>query len=145
MSKNLEKGKDSVTEETELVTMVFRMDCCDTTKLGEYANMWYVSAASSVLGQPITSDYPQQNPLLRHSMNKNVLPRHTTQLHGLNRRFVVLWTHTGEMPKGNNWWSPNHFVPCVDKRTPQCVISFHSCSDEGKNLQSPHYHPILIS
>jgi hypothetical protein len=46
---------------TDVAQTVLRYDCIDTTKLGQYSNMWHVHGLASALGRRIISLYPENN------------------------------------------------------------------------------------
>ena len=54
---------------------VLHFNCLDTTKPGQYSNMWHIHALASALRRLITSIYPEKNNRLRPLMHKQVQPR----------------------------------------------------------------------
>ncbi len=117
LSANYENSRQHLeaSHESSISVSVFQLDCVDTAKLGTYANMWHIYALSSVLGQPITSVFPDNCPNIRPVLNRMVVPRQPISPPcGFDRQLVVMWTRAGPMDSSKSWWTANHFVPCVD-------------------------------
>ena len=98
---------------TDVAQTVLRYDCIDTTKLGQYSNMWHIHGLASALGRPILSLYPETNDRIRPLLHKQINPRIPMDAeHQLP--LIIFWTRTQPMVQGSKSWSPNHFVPCYD-------------------------------
>lgn len=91
---------------------IFKLDCIDTTKNGTYCNMWHLYALSSVLRHPIRSIYPDYNHYIRPLLNKEVSSRDGVSPIVQIKSLYIMWTRASPMD-GRSWWSPNHFVPCI--------------------------------
>ena len=123
----------------ELSRTILRLDCIETSKDGEYSNMWHVYGLASVLNRAITSIYPERNVRIISLLNKTVHPRvHRSDQSGVP--LIILWMRTTEQDHGT--WSPNHFVPCYvcdmgpSKVTiPACITSSASTVCQVRSRQ----------
>ena len=111
-SASFHKASDTCIDQTFLssVQVCFQFDCCDTTKLGKYSNLWHMHVLASVLKQPIQSVYPDLNSLIRPFYPKILLPRRAESApHKIP--YIMMWTRALPVPF-NDSWTPNRFVPC---------------------------------
>ena len=123
---------------TEVAQTVLRYDCIDTTKLGQYSNMWHVHGLASALGRPILSLYPEKSDRIRPLLHKLINPRIPTDAQD-QLPLIILWTRTQPMVQESMSWSPNHFVPCYDPSKPSDTNSICSCYTTHTNKSShPH-------
>ena len=98
----------------DLSQSVLRMDCLETTKYGEYSNMWHVYGLASALKRNIISIYPEKNHRVRSLFNKVVCPR-VQKESNVEIPLIIMWTRAAVSVHQNNSWTPNHFVPCFSK------------------------------
>ena len=134
---------------TEVAQTVLRYDCIDTTKLGQYSNMWHVHGLASALGRPILSLYPaaETNDRIRPLLHKLINPRIQTGAQD-QVPLIILWTKTQPMVRGSILWSPNHFVPCYDPTKLSDANKIHKDHSQAlcctKYLpKSPHLHSLV--
>ena len=132
----------------ELSRTILRLDCIETSKDGEYSNMWHVYGLASVFNRTITSIYPERNVRIR-SLKKTIHPRaHRSDQSGVP--LIILWTRTTEQDHGT--WSPNHFVPCYVRdmgpskvTTPACTTSSASTVCQIRSRQGHSSHRFYYS
>ena len=111
-SANFHKASDICIDQPFLSSLkvCFQFDCCDTTKLGTYSNLWHMHGLASVLKQPVQSIYPDINPYIRQFYHKMLIPRGAENVpHEIP--YVIMWTRAISLPFDASW-TPNHFVPC---------------------------------
>ena len=107
--------------------------------------MWHIYALASILGLKLQSIYPEFNKPIHPVYNRIVEPRIYKET-SCSRHLAVMWTRMGgALPKGEDKWAPNYFVPCLPSSylSPmQTILS--SCSLSGVSkpkapVRNPHH------
>ena len=113
-SNNYEKGLQW--DPSNVPETVFELDCIDTPRIGSFSGMWHIYALASVLKSEIQSVYPKLNAQIRSAYHRVAYPRESTPK-TTDHDFVIMWTRVEDYSSksSNNWWCPNHFVPCIPK------------------------------
>ncbi|CAC5424014.1 unnamed protein product [Mytilus coruscus] len=108
-SANFKPGMNS---DTESIEKVYELDAIKTAKRGNYCGIWHLYALASVVGCRLYSIYPKLKSTvsIRPELNRIIFPRKQVS----KRKLAVFWTNTNGI-KGENYWSPNHFAPCLPK------------------------------
>ena len=90
------------------VKVTYKKEILAITKPGSYMGLWQIFAASSVLGCPIFSIYPQLgNPIVRSHIHRLIQPR--VPRSDSEIPVYIMWTSTRtDMRK--EYWTPNHFT-----------------------------------
>ena len=125
--KNFNNARD-VHVDTDIARIVLQLDCLETTKDGEWSNMFHVHALASVLKKDIISIYPSTSKRIRPLFHQVVSPRILDIERQHSIPLQIMWTHTHE--KLSDGWSPNHFVPCICKHQGTCTC-------KSRNTPSP--------
>ena len=91
----------------------------------EYSSVFMMQALSSVVGRELVSVYPAMNGLLDNCLgilNTVLVPRIPTSRRS-GERIYVMWTRmAGTIPHPpDRIWTPNHFVPLIQKPDVQSV------------------------
>ena len=127
--------------DADVAKTVLQMDCLETTKSGQYSNMWHIHGLASALGRSITSIYPEKNDRVRPLIHKEVHPRIALQ-DGLP--LIIMWTRAAQTSKRESSWTPNHFVPCYDP-TESLHLSSACNNHPSSSSQSIQHHNLTLS
>lgn len=108
-SANFKPGMNS---DPESIEKVYELDAIKTAKRGNYCGIWHLYALASVVGCKLYSIYPKLKSTvsIRPELNRIIFPRKQLS----KRKLAVFWTNTNGI-NGENYWSPNHFAPCLHK------------------------------
>ena len=106
MPEETNQQEQSDEEITSMVETVYKRDTLQVRKLGVKMGMWQVFQASSILGRPIISVFPERgNPSYRNYFNRTVYP--WNKEHRSNQPLTIMWAPSvagGPI---------NHFVPLL--------------------------------
>ena len=116
-SANYENGLEM--NPNDVVNTVFELDCLETSRNGQYSNMWHVHALSSVMKSSVHCIYPELNFRIRNAFHKLIVPRMHCST-PFSHDIIIMWTQAAKSDTKSPIWIPNHFVPCI-RYTPDCV------------------------
>ena len=110
----------------------FEEEVFGSVKTGTYSSLTYMYSLSNLLGCRIVSIYPNTiSPCVsRNFFNKTIF---AIENKFPNTFLPIMWTHMTNVKLAG--WSPNHFVPCVEKVFVKVKTALHGNINPDRKCQ----------